>query len=569
MALPTAPTVPVRDLFARFWPYTRALRLALLTVVGLSVLAPVLQLATIWLFKVLVDQVLVPQDLSAFVPITGAYTGIILLAAGVAFCRSYLSRWVAQHFILALRTDLFAHLHSLSTDVLEGRQLGDLLARLTSDVRAIERLVVSGVTRSLNHGLRIVLFTGALLWLHWSLALVALAVLPLFGWAVQLFAKRIKTASRVARHYNGVMTSAAEESLGNAPLVQAYQRQATEVARFHEAGRQRLRARLDAARLQAGFAPLVDGLKLIGVLSVIGLGTWQIAAGRLTLGGLLAFVGYLSGLFTPVRGLAGLVTTVYAASAGAERISELLDSRSSVREADNALSIGRADGHLSLERVSFCYPGATHKALDDVSLHISPGEVLALAGPSGAGKSTVARLIMRLHDPVDGHIRLDGHDTRELSLHSLRHNIAAVLQETLVFNGTISDNIAYGRAGASADDIRWAARAADVDSFVRHLPDGYDTRVGERGRKLSGGQRQRIAIARALIRDAPILLLDEPLAGLDPRTGARIAEPLRRLMTGRTTLVIAHDPRTVEQADRVLELSHGRIVRPECAVAQP
>jgi ABC-type multidrug transport system fused ATPase/permease subunit len=558
MKQPYAPALPVREVFARFWPYTRGFRGLLALGVGLSLLSPVIQAVTVWLFKILVDRVLVPRDLGAFAPIAGVYIGITVAAGIVSFSRSYLSRWLAQHFVLGLRTDLFTHLHHLSLDVLERRQLGDVLARLTSDARAIERLVVSGVASTVSRVVRVILFTGALFWLNWKLALIALAVLPLFGVAAKFFAARIKVFAREARHYNGIMTAVAEESLGNAPLVQAYQRQDTEVGRFYDAGHRRLRASLAKARLGAGFGPLVDILELFGVLAVVGLGTWQMAAGGLTLGGLFAFMGYLSLLFSPVRSLSRLTNTIFAASAGAERISELFASRSSVRQRPGARAIGRAKGVIELDNVGFTYPDAAQPALEAISARVEPGQMLALSGPSGAGKSTVTKLIMRLYDPTAGRVRLDGADLRDLTLDSLRANIAVLLQETLVFHGTIADNIAYGRPGATPVDIRRAARAADVDRFVHRWRDGYDTVIGERGRKLSGGQRQRIAIARALIRDAPVLILDEPAAGLDADTQARIGEPLRRLMAGRTTIVIAHDPRTIERADVVLHLEGGR-----------
>ncbi len=510
------------------------------------------------MFKVLVDRVLVPKSLGAFWWIAGIYLAITAVAGAASFANSYLSRWLAQHFVLGLRTDVFAHLHSLSLDVLERRRLGDVLSRLTSDVNAVEQLVVSGVTRSLGNMLRIVVFTGLLFWLSWQLALVALAVTPLFALIARSFSVRIKVASRAARHHSGAMTAVAEESLSNAPLVHAYQRQDFEVARFESEGRKQMGAKLAAARLGAGFGPLVDALELVGVLSVIGLGTWQMASGQLTLGALFAFIAYLSQLLSPVRSMARLTNTIYSASAGAERISELLTSHTSVPEVSNARSLGRAYGVVELEHVGFSYPGASWPALRDVSARVGRGEVLALAGPSGAGKTTITKLILRNYDATAGVVRIDGHDIRDLTVESVRANIAVVLQETLIFHGTIADNIAYGRHGATTDEVLDAARAADVDEFVHRLPDGYDTVVGERGRWLSGGQRQRIAIARALIRNTPILILDEPVTGLDEATGERILAPLRRLMADRTTIVIAHDPQTVERADQVLTLAEGR-----------
>lgn len=553
-----APVLPLREVFARFWPYTKPFRTRLFLGLALGLALPVVEAVTIWMFKVLTDEVLVPKDLDAFWPIACVYVVITAVAGTLGFASSYLSSWLGQHFVLSLRTDLFGHLHSLSLDVLESRRIGDMLARLTGDVDAVEQLVVSGVTRSLGNILRVVLFTGALFWLRWELAVAALAVTPLFWVAARSFSRRIKTASREARHRSGLMSTVAEESLGNAPLVQAYQRQQTEVARYHRQGQHRLDAKLTGARLSAGFGPLVDALELAGVLLVVGIGTWQMSQGRLSLGGLLAFVAYLSQVYGPVRSLSRLTNTIYSASAGAERISELLTSTSSVPERPAAVELGRARGVVELDRVTFSYPGAPCPSLRDVSMTVHPGQVVALVGPSGAGKSTVAKLILRLYDTDAGAVRLDGHDVRELSVESLRGNIALLLQETLVFHGTIAENIGYGRQGASPQEVRRAARLADVDEFVQKLPHGYDTLIGERGRWLSGGQRQRVAIARALVRDASVLILDEPATGLDEETRARVAEPLGRLMAGRTTILIAHDPRTIAMADHVLTLDDGR-----------
>ena len=552
-----APVLPLCEVFARFWPYTKPFRTRLFLGLALGLALPVVEAVTIWMFKVLTDEVLVPKDLGAFWPIAGVYVVITAVAGTLGFASSYLSSWLGQHFVLSLRTDLFGHLHSLSLDVLERRRTGDMLARLTGDVDAVEQLVVSGVTRSLGNILRVVLFTGALFWLRWELALAALAVTPLFWVAARSFSRRIKTASREARHRSGLMSTVAEESLGNAPLVQAYQRQQTEVARYHRQSQHRLAAKLTGARLSAGFGPLVDALELAGVLLVVGIGTWQMSQGRLSLGGLLAFVAYLSQVYGPVRSLSRLTNTIYSASAGAERISELLTNTSSVPERRAAVELGRARGIVELDRVTFSYPGASHPSLRGMSMTAHPGEVVALVGPSGAGKSTVAKLILRLYDTAAGAVRLDGHDVRDLSVKSLRANIALLLQETLVFHGTIAENIGYGRQDASVQEVRRAARLADVDEFVQKLPAGYDTVIGERGRWLSGGQRQRVAIARALVRDAPVLILDEPATGLDEETHARVAEPLGRLMAGRTTILIAHDPHTIAMADRVLTLDGG------------
>jgi ATP-binding cassette, subfamily B, bacterial len=294
----------------------------------------------------------------------------------------------------------------------------------------------------------------------------------------------------------------------------------------------------------------------------VGVATWELAQGMLSIGGLLVFLTYLHKLYTPIRGLGELSNTAVSASAAAERIIEFLDHRPAVADPPTARHLSRSRGLLDFEDVSFTYPGSPLPALSAISFRVAPGEMLALVGPSGAGKSTIGKLLLRFYDPSEGRILLDGVNIRNVSLRSLRNNVAVLLQETLVFDGTIRDNIAYGRPGVSLAEIEAAAKAADADGFISELPEGYDTVVGQKGRRLSGGQRQRIAIARAMIRDAPLLLLDEPTTGLDTESGWRVLEPLRRLMSGRTTIVISHSFLTVREATRILVLDHGRIV--EC-----
>ncbi|MFE0514964.1 ABC transporter ATP-binding protein [Streptomyces sp. NPDC058964] len=330
--------------------------------------------------------------------------------------------------------------------------------------------------------------------------------------------------------------------------------------RFERESLGRFHATMASARIHAVYGSLVEVIEVTGGLAVMGLGTWKLAQGQLTLGGLLVFLALIGKLYSPIRGLSRLGNTFYAASASAERIIELLDQRPQVVEAAGARSIGRARGEVEFDGVSFSYPGTARRALSEVSFRVAPGESLALVGASGAGKSTVAKLLLRFYDPDTGALRLDGTDLRDLRLSDVRENVAVVLQETLVFHGTVRDNIAYGRPGASEPDIVAAARAADAHDFIELLPDGYDTMVGQRGRTLSGGQRQRLAIARAMIRNAPVLLLDEPTTGLDARSGLRIMEPLRRLMAGRTTVVISHDLLTVRDATRIVVLDRGRVV---------
>jgi ATP-binding cassette subfamily B protein len=303
----------------------------------------------------------------------------------------------------------------------------------------------------------------------------------------------------------------------------------------------------------------VDLIELLGVMFVIVLGTVAVTSGDLTIGGLLVFITYLTQLYGPVRDLSSLSNTIFKAAAGAERVIELLDEEPRIVDRPGAVHMPRARGVIELDDVTFTYPGAAAPALRGVSLRAEPGQTIALVGPSGSGKTTLAKLLLRFYDPDQGTVRLDGHDLRDVELASLRRNVAILLQETLVLHGTVRDNITFARPDATDAEVRAAAEAAGAARFIEALPQGYDTDLGERGRRLSGGQRQRVAIARALLADAPVLVLDEPSTGLDAEARAALVEPFGRLMRDRTTLVISHDLLTVRDADQILVLDGGRV----------
>src|SRR5215203_420757 len=554
-----APIVPVREIFRRFWPYARAYRRWLPLLVLLVALGPATQTAIIWMYKVVVDEVLIPQNFGLLGWVALAYLGLVVLDGVISFCDEYLSAWVGERFLVSLRTEFFRHLQGLSLGFFDRRRLGDVISRLSQDVDAIEELVLSGVVSALSYSFQLLFFLGVLFYLRWELALVSLLVVPLSWLGARRFSRLIQQAVREERRRAGAIGAVAEESLSNAALVQAYNRQDAEVLRFHRENLGSFKAQMVASRLSAFFTPLVNVIELAGVLAVVGAGVWELSQGRLTIGGLLVFIVYLSRLYAPIEGLSDLLNTVYEASAGAERIIELLDQRPSVTEREDALELNRARGTVEFDSVSFRFPGAKRPALKDVSFRVQPGETLALVGPSGAGKSTVVKLLLRFYDPGSGNVRIDGYDLRDLTLRSLRERVAVLLQEGFIFDGTVRENIAYGKDEATEEEIVRAAKAADAHDFIRALPDGYDTVVGQKGRLLSGGQRQRIAIARAMIRDAPVLILDEPTTSLDGRSAGKIMEPLRRLAEGRTTILISHDPTTAREATHIVMLKNGRV----------
>ena len=555
-----APKVSLREVFRRFWPDARPYRRwipVLVVLIGAGVLIATVE---IWLFKLVVDDVLVTGDIGPMAWIVAAYLGLTLLGGMVGFADEYLSTWMAERFLLNLRVRLLGHLHSLSLDALDRRRLGDLISRINSDVQTIESFVLSGLADGLSALLRILFFGAALFVLSWKLALVSLVVVPLFYLVGKSFSRLIKTASREKRRRVGSLSALAEETISNAALIQALNRRDEELGRFRRENEGVVRAELASVRIRGLFTPIADLIELLGVMIVFVLGALAVASGEMTIGALLVFAAFMSQLLEPVRDLGSLANAIFRALAGAERVIDLLDEEPRVTDSPSARLLGRARGALELEQVAFAYPGVEEPALTGVDLRAAPGETVALVGPSGAGKSTLAKLLLRFYDPASGAVRLDGHDLRDLRLESLRENVSLLLQESLVLHGSVRENIAIGRRGASEAEVEAAARAAGATEFIEALPDGYETDVGERGRLLSGGQRQRLAIARALIADAPVLVLDEPSTGLDAEAKAALIAPLRKLMRDRTTLVISHDLLTTRDADLILVFEAGRVV---------
>jgi len=555
-----APAVAAAEIVRRFWPFARPYRRWIAAGLALLLAIPAIDALEIYLFKLVVDDVLVPRDLGALVPIAAAYLGLALVGALASFGDEYVATWVGERFLLDLRGDLYRHVQSLSADQLGRRRVGDLLARLTGDVQAIERFLLGALGEGVGALARIVLFTAALVLLSWKLAVAALIVAPLFYLAARRFGRLARHAAREKRRRSGSLTAVAEESLNAAPLVQTLNRQGAEVERFRRENAAIMDAELAATRIAGLFGPLVGLIELLGGMLVISAGVWALSSGELTLGGLLVFITYLAQLYSPIRSLGQLSNDIFAAAAGAERVIELLNEPPSVTDAPHARPLPEpVRGRLELRAVSYSHPTGDRPALRDVSFLVRPGQIVALVGPSGAGKSTLARLLVRFADPHMGEIRLDGHDLRDVTLESLRRHVGLLLQDTYLPDVSAREAIAHGRDGAGDDEIEAAARAAGIHEILAELPDGYATRVGPGGSRLSGGQRRRLAIARAFVRDTPVLILDEPTTGLDGAARDALLEPLQALARGRTTILISHDPAVVGWADRVIELRDGEL----------
>ncbi|MEU6540588.1 ABC transporter ATP-binding protein [Streptomyces sp. NPDC047000] len=546
--------------FRRFWPLTRGDRRWLVTIVACVVVSALAETAAILLFAQLTDHALKAGSLSAFWGPAAAWLGVAALGALVGYLGNSLATWTAERFVLRLRAGVFRHVQDLPPHFFQRHRRGDLVERLTGDVEAIEQMVVSGVVATISAAFSAVFYACAAFWLRWDLALATFVLAPLFLIAARRFSGRIRSASRDERVADGAITSVVEESLGNIVMTQAYNRARDEEKRLDTEARAWLRASVRGARLGELYEQFVEVVETLCVLTVIGLGVWEISAGRMTLGQLLAFAAFIGYLYPPVRSLGQLGLTVTAATAGAERIGEILDARPSVTDPADPVAPWPVRGWVSCHDVSFRYPGASHASLRDVTCTAAPGELLLVTGPSGAGKSTLAKLLTRFYDPSAGAIRLDGVPLHDLPLDFVRTHITLLPQETHVLTGTIRENIACGRPDATDAEIEQAARSAAAHDFITALPDGYDTPVAPGTAALSGGQLKRVAIARAMLRNAPVLILDEPTAGLDSVSARQIMAPLRRLMSGRTTIMITHDLSLAPDADRILVVDGGRLV---------
>jgi ATP-binding cassette subfamily B protein len=533
--------VNARDLFRRFWPYTRGDRRLLVLAGVLAIAIPAAEMGMIAVFDALTDRVLAHGQLAGFPRLAAAWAAIAAVAALAMGGSGYLTALAGARFVVRLRGSIFGHIQRLAPDFLGTTQPGDLVVRLTEDIEIIEGFISSGSVTVLTAAVSLILFAVAVLVIQWELALAAFAAVPLFWLLSRLFAGRFSTAADQERAMSSAVTSVIEESLANQAVVRSFGRERAEARRLRDGGAAWLGARMRQARLGAVYSPLAFLVETLAALAVLGIGAWDIAQHRLTIGGLLAFAALAAYLYPPARELSGLPVAVAEAASSARRLTDILEAEPAVADNGELAARLRSRGRIEFRDVTFGYPGAEQPVLAGLSFTAGPGDCVAITGPSGAGKTTVARLLQRLYDPVAGSIRLDGVDLRSMSLRTLRSNITVLDQENLLFPGTIGDNISYGQPSARPAEVTAAARSASAHEFITALPEGYDTPVGQRGRLLSGGQRQRIAFARAILRDAPVLVLDEPTTGLDYESAHAIRDLLSAAAADRTVLLITHD----------------------------
>jgi subfamily B ATP-binding cassette protein MsbA len=488
-----------------------------------------------------------------------AVLAIAILDAISTYAEKYLTTSVGQWVTYDLRRTLYAHIQRLSLAFHDQKRTGDLISRVTSDVDDIQSFITSGLLTSLINAITLVGMVAVMFWLNWQFTLIALSVAPVLFLVIYSFTRRIKKASRAVRKKESQVFSVVEEVLSSIHVVKAFAREDYEQQRLEQASLEEVETALRARSLKAKLTPLVDVIVAIGTCLVLWFGARLILSGELSAGSLVLFVSYLGKMYKPMQELSKMTDTYSKAAVGYERIEEVLQTDKEVHDRRGARRIGRVKGKIEFEHVSFCY-APEQPILSDVSFTIEPGQMIALVGPTGVGKSTIISLVARFYDPVEGVIKIDGTDIKRFQQKSLREHISFVLQETVLFHGPIWQNIAYGKPEATREEIIRAAEQANAGEFIDKMPDGYDTLVGERGVTLSGGQRQRIAIARAIIRNTPILILDEPTSGLDAASEKLVFEALDRLMEGKTAIVIAHRLSTIRRADVIHVVNEGAIV---------
>lgn len=484
---------------------------------------------------------------------------IAVVAAIASYVANYLTETVGQRIGNDLRTRAYHHLQQLSLNYFDTHRVGPILSTLTDDVDTIQGFASASTLGIATDLLTIVGMLAMMLWLQWDFTLIALAVAPLLLLFVSRIRKAVKAATHEVRKRESDIVAVAEEGLQSIRVVKAFDREDLQERQLADAGQQAVDAALNARRVKSVVSPIVTVVVAACTAVVLWRGSALILAGAMTAGTLTVFISYLASFFKPVQDLAKLTNTIAMASVGVDRVNALLTAETSVEEKPDAIEPEQIEGAISFERVAFSYDSET-PVLRDVTFDVKPGQLVGVVGHTGSGKSSLVSLIPRFYDPSNGTVRIDGIDLRDYKLHDLRRQIAYVLQDTVLFRGTIRDNISFGRPDADHDEIVEMAKLANAHEFISAMPQGYDSPVGERGLTLSGGQRQRIGIARALIRNSPILILDEPTAALDAESEHLVMSALQRLMNGRTVITIAHRLSTIRDADKIVVLEEGRVV---------
>jgi ABC-type multidrug transport system fused ATPase/permease subunit len=498
-------------------------------------------------------------EVAAVVIISSGIVAISLLKSFAAYSQTHIVSQIGFRFAHSLRGTLFVHLQRLSLSFHTRMRSGELLTNITSDTNVLRDALIEFVLTFISEFLTLLGMIVIMVTVNWKLSLIVLAVSPVLVLLSLLRYRKIRDSARRQRRAEGQIAAKASEVLSSMHLVQAFGRESYEKERFENDSAEALKESVRTARLEAAAARAADLTVAVGTWAVVLVGSLQALRGQMTPGNVLVFAAYMNSMYTPIRNLAKLSSRISRAAVTAHRIADILDLEPEIQDDPDAIEALDLKGQINFNNVSFAYQtGAT--VLKNISVNVAPGQQVALLGKSGSGKSTLSALTLRLYDPQAGSVTIDGVDIRKYRLESLRREIGIVLQDSLLFATTVRENIAYGKLDATEQEIVAAARAANAHDFIMELENGYETVVGERGTTLSGGQRQRIAIARTFIRNMPILILDEPMTGLDIESESTVREALRRLMEGRTSILITHDMEAAADADLILLLADGRIV---------
>jgi ABC-type multidrug transport system fused ATPase/permease subunit len=536
-------------------PYKTRTILSAVSLLGATATA----LAPPFLAKYAVDIGIREQDLEALWWIVGAFLLAGLANWGMSYLQTYLTGWVGERILADLRNKLFGHLQRLSLGFYERNRAGVIISRLTNDVEALDQLVTDGVTSLVQNTLTLIGTAILLFVLDWRLALATLAVIPLMGIATAIFRIRSSRAYRAVRERLGLVTATLAEDIAGMRMVQAFTREEQNTRNFRAVAERYRDSNMETVVLNGLYFPFVDLLSSVALAVVLGYGGYLFFDGSVTIGTLFAFMLYVQNFFDPVQQLSQLYNTFLSATAALDKIMDVMDEEPEVLDRPGAEELPEVEGNVRFEGVRFSYRTGP-EVLHGLDLDVPAGTTVALVGHTGAGKSTIAKLLARFYDPTDGRITIDGHDLRDVTQASLRRQLGIVPQEGFLFAGTVTENIAFGRPDAAPDEILRAAQAIGAHDFILRLEEGYETQLGERGSRLSLGQRQLIALARALLADPRILILDEATSSVDIGTERKIEQALRLLLAGRTAFIIAHRLSTIRDADLIVVLEHGEII---------
>lgn len=512
-----------------------------------------------WVIKDMVDQVLRDKNTEMLNYIALSIV-VIFVIRGIAFYgQSYLMSYVGQRVIIDIRRAVFTKLQRLSMSFYDKNKTGTIMSYVTNDVSALQGALVDNVVEMITESVILIASIVMMIYLDWKLFLVTFGTFPFVLGFIDIFGKRIRKSGSRIQEAAADISSVLQETVSSARVIKSFVRENYEVARFDKENMNNFRANMKNAQLMATLTPTIEFVAAIGVTIILWYGGNSVINGEITAGSLVAFLTYAVNISNPIKRLSRVIGNIQKALAAAQRVFDVLDLPETIKDAENAKLLPPAKGQVSFKNVSFSYnPG--EQVISNISFDVKPGQMIAFVGPSGAGKSTVASLLPRFYDVDKGSITIDGEDLRGVTLDSLREQVGIVPQETVLFNGTVYDNILYGRLDATKEEVEAAAKAANAHNFIMELPQGYETRLGDRGMNISGGQRQRISIARAILKNPQILILDEATSALDTESERVVQEALDRLMVGRTSFVIAHRLSTIKNADRIMVLEKGQLV---------